>query len=331
MRSDSLTRTYAMIDPAAREAGIAAGADALVRGLLVGMPTETVYGLAADAGNATAIASIFAAKGRPRFNPLIVHVASVGAAGEIATLDDRALRLAGAFWPGPLTIVAPRRAGAAIADLVTAGLDTIAVRVPSHPVAQSLLAAFARPIAAPSANRSGQVSATTAAHVIADLGDAVSVVLDAGPASIGIESTIVALATGEPLLLRRGAVPRREIEAVLGRSLASPVQDPGAPTAPGMLPSHYAPAARLRLAVTDVRAGEALLTFGPTVPAGADRAVAAVNLSASADLTEAATRFFAALRELDQASGTIAVVPIPDQGLGEAINERLRRAAAPRG
>ena len=322
---------YDTSEPDARAAGIAAAVAALSRGESVGMPTETVYGLAADACNADAVAAVFAAKDRPRFNPLIVHVASPDAARAVAALADPASRLAAAFWPGAMTLVAPKRLEAAISDLVTAGLDTVAVRVPSHPVAHELLAAFGRPVAAPSANRSGHVSATTAAHVIADLGDAVSVVLDAGPTPIGVESTVVGFAGDEATLLRPGGIPRADVERVLGRRLLAPVVDPGAPLAPGMLPSHYAPAARLRLAATEVGPGEALLAFGPTLPIGAENAVETVNLSPSGDVGEAATRFFAALRRLDRAAETIAVAPIPDEGLGEAINDRLRRAAAPRG
>ncbi len=322
-----MPRTYDMRDAAARAEGIAAASAALTAGDLVAMPTETVYGLAADAGDAAAVAAIFLAKGRPRFNPLIVHVASSTAADDIGVIGGDAARLAAAFWPGPLTLVVPKRPGAAIADLVTAGLDTVALRVPSHPVAQALLAAFDRPVAAPSANLSGRVTATDAEHVVADLGDKVSVVLDAGPASIGVEFTIVGLSGDAPTLLRAGGLARAEIEAVLGRPLAAPVHDPEAPPAPGMLASHYAPAARLRLGVKEVRPGEALLAFGPVLPAGSEHAIAAINLSEAGDLTEAATRFFAALRALDAGADAIAVAPIPNEGLGEAINDRLRRAA----
>jgi L-threonylcarbamoyladenylate synthase len=323
-------QVYDANDPAVRAAAIAAGTQALRAGGLVAMPTETVYGLAADAGNARAVAAIFLAKGRPRFNPLIVHVASLEAARTVAALTGVAERLAGAFWPGPLTLVAPKRQGAGVADLVTAGLDTIAVRVPSHPVAHALLAAFGGPVAAPSANLSGHVSPTAAAHVIADLGDHVSVVLDAGPTPIGVESTIVGLESGEAALLRPGAIARADVEKVLGRPLAAPVVDAGAPVAPGMLMSHYAPAAMLRMNAREVRPGEALLAFGPALPAGADKAVATVNLSPSGDMTEAAANFFAGLRNLDRRAEAIAVAPIPEVGLGEAINDRLRRAAAPR-
>ncbi len=318
-----------MADESVRAGAVAAAAEALRRSDLVAMPTETVYGLAAAAGDARAVGAIFLAKGRPRFNPLIVHVASLAAAEAIAIVGGEAERLARAFWPGPLSVVVPRRPGAAVSDLATAGLDTIAVRVPSHPVAQDLLAAFAGPIAAPSANRTGHVSPTTAAHVVADLGDRVSIVLDAGPTPLGLESTIVGLADGEARLLRPGAVARTDIETVLGRPLAAPT--PAAiPNAPGMLPSHYAPAAAVRLDVSKVKPGEALLAFGKTLPSGAERAIATVNLSPSGDLREAAANFFAGLRNLDRCATAIAVAPIPDEGLGEAINDRLRRAAAPR-
>ncbi len=325
-----MSRTFDMRNMVARTEAIAAAAAALKAGELVAMPTETVYGLAADARNARAVASIFLAKGRPHFNPLIVHVASIEAAGEIAELSGPAAKLAEAFWPGPLSLVLPKRAGAGIADLATAGLDTVAVRVPSHAVAHDLLSAFGGPVAAPSANVSGRISATTAAHVIADLGAHVSVVLDAGPAPIGMESTIVGCVGGEVVLLRPGGAGRADIKVVLGRPLMAPVTDPGAPVAPGMLTSHYAPSAGLRLNVDEVRPGEALLAFGPDLPAGATRAVATVNLSPSGDMTEAATNFFAGLRDLDGRADAIAVAPIPEEGLGEAINDRLRRAAAPR-
>jgi L-threonylcarbamoyladenylate synthase len=323
-----IVQTFDVRTPAGLAAGITAAVAALKRGELVGIPTETVYGLAADATNAKAVGAVFLAKGRPRFNPLIVHLPTLAAAQAIATLDRSAEALARRFWPGPLTLVLPKRGGTGIADLVTAGLDTIAVRVPGHPVAQALLRAFGGPIAAPSANRSGHVSATDAAHVVADLGNAVSVVLDAGPATIGVESTIVGWHAGAPVLLRAGGVPRGAIEKVLGKGLAAPAA--GAVAAPGMLASHYAPRATLRLNVTDVKPGEALLAFGSTPPKDADRAVATVNLSETGDLAEAAARFFGALRALDDKAAAIAAAPIPDDGLGEAINDRLRRAAAPR-
>jgi L-threonylcarbamoyladenylate synthase len=315
---------------ASRAAGLAAAVEALRAGRLVAMPTETVYGLAADATNAAAVAGIFLAKGRPRFNPLIVHLATFADAERLAAFDSVATRLAENFWPGPLTLVLRRRQDANIADLVTSGLDTIALRVPAHPVAHALLADFGGPLAAPSANRSGHVSPTTAAHVAADLGDAVACILDAGPTPIGIESTIIGLAGPTPLLLRPGALPRADIERALGRRLATPDGKPEKPQAPGMLAAHYAPAASLRLNVTDIRDGEALLAFGRVLPAGSNKAIAIANLSERGDLTEAATNFFAALRTLDSKTSAIAVMPIPDHGLGEAINDRLRRAATPR-
>ena len=315
---------------AATPGSIPAAVAALRAGDLVATPTETVYGLAADAGNAKAVGAIFLAKGRPRFNPLIIHVASVALAREIGAFAPDAERLAEAFWPGPLTLILPKQPDAPVADLALAGLPTVAVRVPAHPVARALLTAFAGPLAAPSANRSGHVSATAAAHVAADLGSAVTLILDGGPAPIGLESTIVGLAGGRPTLLRSGGVDRVAIEAVLGVALAAPVSDPSAPQAPGMLASHYAPSAALRLNATSVAPGEALLAFGGAMPANADMAVAAINLSERGDLAEAAAGFFAALRTLDGKAKVIAVAPIPDEGLGEAINDRLRRAAAPR-
>lgn len=313
-----------------RSAGLAAAVAALRAGHLVGMPTETVYGLAADATNSIAVARIFAAKGRPRFNPLIVHVGSLGAVEAIARLSPDARRLGESFWPGPLTMVLPKRQNSGIADLVTAGLDTVAVRVPAHPVARELIEAFGNPVAAPSANRSGRVSPTKAAHVATDLGRDVACILDAGPSLVGVESTIVGLSSGEAVLLRPGGVATGAIEGVLGRKLALP-HDPSKVTAPGMLASHYSPRASLRLNAKDVRPGEALIAFGATLPAGAADSAGFFNLSGSSDLTEAAANLFSALRELDQQAAAIAVMPIPEEGLGEAINDRLRRAAAPRG
>jgi len=309
------------------EAGIRAAAEALSRGWLVGMPTETVYGLAADARSDQAVAAIFTAKGRPRFNPLIVHVPSIADAERVAVISAGARRLADTFWPGPLTIVLPRRPDSGLSDLVTAGLDTVAIRVPAHPVAQALLRATGMPLAAPSANRSGHVSPTTAAHVAADLGDAVAVILDAGPTGIGLESTVVGFEDGHAVLLRPGGLARTEIERLLGTPLLVADNYPDRPSSPGMLAKHYAPAARLRLDATEVEEGEALIAFGPRRPAGAEHAVAIRNLSPSGDLTEAASNFFAALRDVDAIADKIAVMPIPDEGLGEAINDRLRRAA----
>ncbi|KAB2848074.1 MAG: threonylcarbamoyl-AMP synthase [Hyphomicrobiaceae bacterium] len=314
---------------AADEKAIARAARLLRDGQLVAFPTETVYGLGADAENGRAVARIFEAKGRPRFNPLILHVASVALAARIGELSPLSRRLAERFWPGPLTLVVPRAPRSAVSDLVTAGLDTIALRVPSHPVAAALLEAFAGPVAAPSANRSGHVSPTRAEHVAADLGGKVAMILDGGPVTIGLESTIVELSGGTPRLLRPGALPRTEIESVLGTRLAAPVSiETDRPVAPGMLESHYAPRAAIRLNQRTARPGEALLAFGAP-PAGHQGPI--FNLSPEGDLIEAAANLFAALRKLD-ASGApvIAVMPIPEEGLGEAINDRLRRAAAPR-
>jgi L-threonylcarbamoyladenylate synthase len=248
-------------------------------------------------------------------------------AGRLAVLSGPARRLAAAFWPGPLTLVLPRRPGSGISDLATAGLDTVALRVPAHPVAAAVLAAAGLPVAAPSANRSGHVSPTTAAHVAADLGDALAVLLDAGPTGIGLESSVVGFAGDDAVLLRPGGLPREAIERVLGAPLAAPGGPPDRPAAPGMLARHYAPAARLRLDATDVRPGEALLAFGPDLPPGSADAVAVANLSPSGDIVEAAANLFAMLRALDAAADAIAVMPIPRAGLGEAIADRLRRAA----
>jgi L-threonylcarbamoyladenylate synthase len=302
---------------------IARAAEILRAGGLVAFPTETVYGLGADATNPVAVARIFEAKGRPRFNPLISHILGLDDAERHAHLHTHARALADRFWPGPLTLVAPRRADSPVAELACAGLTTIALRSPAHPMARELLAAFGKPIVAPSANRSGHVSATTAQHVADDLGDRVGLVLDGGSTPIGLESTIVAIDDeGRATLLRSGALSRADIEAITG-PLAAPDQGPIA--APGMLESHYAPRAHLRLDAEAPRAGEAYLAFGsPAPPHG-------LTLSATGDLIEAAANLYAHLRALD-ASGaqTIAVAPIPPHGLGEAIRDRLMRAAAPR-
>ncbi len=299
-------------------------------GRLVAFPTETVYGLGADATRGRAVAAIFAAKGRPRFNPLIVHVPDRAAAEALARMGPEARRLAEAFWPGPLTLVLPARPGNGIADLATAGLTTIALRVPSHPVALALLEAAGRPVAAPSANRSGHVSPTRAEHVLADLGDRIALILDAGPTPLGVESSVLDLTGDAPALLRPGAVPRAEIEAVLDAPLPSPSGKAGKrPSSPGLLARHYAPRTPLRLDAHEVRPGEALLAFGP---APLPHEGPMINLSPAGDLTEAATRLFAALRSLDaEGARAIAVMPIPEAGLGEAINDRLRRAATPAG
>jgi L-threonylcarbamoyladenylate synthase len=312
---------------------IAAAVQSLAAGGLVAFPTETVYGLGADATNGQAIARLYAAKGRPSFNPLIAHVADIAAAQRLARFNPAAERLAAAFWPGPLTLVLPKTADCPVADLATAGLDSIAVRVPGHPVARKLIAAFGKPVVAPSANRSGHVSPTTAAHVLADLRGCIDLIVDGGPTSVGVESTIIAC-LGEPMLLRPGGLAREKIDALLGRALAEAPQgemDEGeAPLAPGMLASHYAPRAKLRLNVRTVNEGEALLAFGP-VHTDPKRVAALLNLSSRGDLVEAAANLFSHLRALDAAGVTaIAVMPIPREGLGEAINDRLRRAAAPR-
>jgi L-threonylcarbamoyladenylate synthase len=309
----------------ATDRAIGEAAALLRRGALVAFPTETVYGLGGDATDARAVAAIFAAKDRPRFNPLIIHVADRGAAEAIARFDPRAGRLAERFWPGALTLVLPRRPDCPVAPLACAGLDTVALRVPSHPVALALLRAAGRPVAAPSANRSGRVSPTAAAHVAAELGGRVALILDGGPATIGVESTVLDLSETAPRLLRPGGVTAEALTALLG-PLAAAGGDPVAPRGPGMLASHYAPSLPVRLAAADPRPGEALLAFGGDPPAG----FAAVEwLSRDGDLAEAAANLFAALRRLDRPEFTgIAVMPIPETGLGLAINDRLRRAAA---
>jgi L-threonylcarbamoyladenylate synthase len=318
---------------------VESAARVLAHGGLVAFPTETVYGLGADAGNSEAVARLYDAKGRPSFNPLIAHVADAAAAHRLARFDQAAERLAAAFWPGPLTLVLPKRADCPVAELATAGVGTIAVRVPSHPVARSVLVAFGRPVAAPSANRSGHVSPTTAAHVLADLGRRIELIVDGGPAPMGLESTIIAC-LDEPILLRPGALPRAAIEQVVALGEAPPGADlagvdlsdeDAALIAPGALLSHYAPRAQLRLDAHSVQAGEALLAFGPARIEGADDAALELNLSQRGDLIEAAAKLFSHLRALDACgAATIAVMPVPRAGLGEAINDRLKRAAAPR-
>jgi L-threonylcarbamoyladenylate synthase len=309
-------------------AGIAAAARCLAAGGLVAFPTETVYGLGADAGNGRAIARLYAAKGRPQFNPLISHVASIGEAQRLGTFNEVAKKFAAAFWPGPLTLVVPKRADCAVADLALAGLDTIALRMPAHPVARALLTDFGKPIVAPSANRSGHVSPTSTPHVLADLRSRIDLVVDGGTCPVGVESTIVAVVE-EPKLLRPGGVTREQIERVLGRSLADGVIVNERPLAPGMLASHYAPKAKLRLNAETLHEDEALLAFGP--PLAFKNGQFVRNLSPRRDLVEAAANLFSHLRALD-ASGadTIAVMKVPNDGLGEAINDRLRRAAAPK-
>jgi L-threonylcarbamoyladenylate synthase len=315
----------------ANGAGIAEAAASLRAGQLVAFGTETVYGLGADATNARAVAAIFAAKGRPRFNPLICHFASAEAAFQHIVANRLAQRLAEAFWPGPLSLVLRRRTDTPIDFLVSAGLDTLAVRVPAHETARLLLAASGMPVAAPSANRSGAVSPTTAAHVLSDLEGRIDAVLDSGPSDVGLESTVLDL-TAEPTLLRSGGVSLEALEAVIGKlARAIPPASDDALRSPGQLASHYAPALPLRLNATTAGPDEALLAFG-RAPAGAG---ATWNLSELGDLTEAASRLFAGLRTLDEAGRRlaltrIAAMPVPEQGLGEAINDRLNRAAAPR-
>jgi L-threonylcarbamoyladenylate synthase len=304
-------------DPAA----IARAGQIIRAGGLVAFPTETVYGLGADATNDRAVAAIFAAKGRPQFNPLIVHVPDAGTAEELVTFSPLARELARAFWPGALTLVLPRRAESGLSLLVSAGLDTVAIRVPAGAVARELLAAAGKPIAAPSANASGRISATTAAHVAEELSGKVDMVLDGGPAALGIESTVIGFDADRAVLLRPGAIAREAIEKITG-----PLAVPGGHiSSPGQLASHYAPRASLRLNATDTHSGEALLAFGPDVPPGAHTTA---NLSPTGNLVEAAANLFAMLRALD-ASGAkrIAAMSIPEHGLGEAINDRLRRAA----
>ncbi len=309
------------MDESFREArALDAAAAALRAGGLVILPTETVYGLAADAADAVAVARLYEAKGRPRFNPLIAHVADLAAAERIARLDERALILARAFWPGPLTLVAPIRDAGAVCDLARAGLDTVAVRAPAHAIAQALLARFGGPIVAPSANRSGRPSPTTLADALAETGLFAAATLDGGACAIGLESTVIALLDGPPRLLRPGAVTREEIEALIGPLAPA---DLDARRSPGRLARHYAPAAPLRLDAEAPAAGEAFLAFGP-----APEGLAVFNLSSRGDLAQAAANLFAFLRAADALAPTaIAVAPIPEAALGEAINDRLRRAA----
>jgi L-threonylcarbamoyladenylate synthase len=308
-----------LVFPKSLAEAIGQAARMLARGQLVAFPTETVYGLGADAFDGEAVAGLFAAKGRPRFNPLIVHALSLEEAARHGEFSPLARKLAEAFWPGALTLVLPRHQDSPLSLLVSAGLDSVALRLPSHPVARDLLREFGRPIAAPSANPSGQVSATTAAHVAEGLGNKVDFILDGGPAPLGLESTVIGFQSARPVLLRPGAIAREDIEALLG-PLAAPDQTI---RSPGQLESHYAPRAALRLNAASALAGEALLGFGNV-------AGARLNLSPRGDLKEAAANLFAMLRELDKSTGAIAVSPIPEKGLGEAINDRLRRAAAPR-
>ncbi|HEX6610630.1 MAG TPA: L-threonylcarbamoyladenylate synthase [Hyphomicrobiaceae bacterium] len=313
----------------ASDQAIAEAAERLRAGRLVAFPTETVYGLGADATNGTAVAGIFAAKNRPRFNPLIVHVPSMIEAERLVVFCEVSRALAQAFWPGALTLVLPKRPGCPVADLTTAGLDTLAIRMPSHPLATKILRAAGVPVAAPSANRSGRVSPTRAEHVAADMADQDVLVVDGGAAPLGVESTVVAVQADKVIMLRPGGVTAEDIARVTGQPIERSLHAQAKPLSPGQLASHYAPRADVRLEATGIAAGEAMLAFGPDVP---EHDGPSVNLSVRGDLKEAAANFFAALRTLD-ASGaaTIAVMPIPRTGLGEAINDRLQRAAAPRG
>lgn len=305
----------------ATEIGLETAASTLRDGGLVAFPTETVYGLGADARDGAAVAKIFEAKGRPAFNPLIIHLATLEMVAEIAVLSDAAARLAAAFWPGPLTLVLPLRADSGLSSLVSAGLSTVGVRLPEHPIAHKLLASFGGPVAAPSANLSGKISPTTARHVADGLSGRIDAILDAGASHVGLESTIIGF-DPVPTLLRAGGLPAEAIEACLGISLAR--HNPSDTlNAPGQLSSHYAPAAKMRLNATSKLTGELKLGFGPDPDAD-------LNLSASGDLTEAAANLFGHLHKLDAKGAPIAVAPIPNSGLGIAINDRLTRAAAPR-
>lgn len=305
--------------PATAE-GIARAAEVLANGSLVAFPTETVYGLGADARQGDAVAAIYEAKGRPSFNPLIVHVADIKSAQTYVEWSAQADALARTFWPGPLTLVLPLREGHGLSSLVTAGLPTVGLRVPAHPTAQAMLAHFNGPVAAPSANLSGRISPTTADHVLAGLDGRIAAVLDDGACAVGVESTIIGFDNMQAVLLRAGGVAAEEIEAVLGTSLALP--EAGSITAPGQMTSHYAPSGAVRLNATKARAGEHMLGFGAVD--------GTLNLSASGDLAEAAANLFGHLHLLDALGGPIAVAPVPMRGLGVAINDRLNRAAAPR-
>ncbi len=313
--------------PAADDEALTRAADILLSGGLVAFPTETVYGLGADATNEDAVAAIYDAKGRPRFNPLISHVAEAGMAFALGRFDERASAVAEAFWPGPLSLVVERVPDCPIAWLTSAGLDRIALRVPAHPAARELLRRVGRPIAGPSANRSGRVSPTEADHVARELGDQVGLILDAGPCTVGIESTVLDLSGPRPVLLRPGGVTREVLAEVIGEIDApQPAPEDGTPlVSPGLLSSHYAPDCPVRLNAAAPEDGEVYLGFG------AAQAEGGLNLSPTGDLVEAAANLFRMLRLLDGQDGNgIAVAPVPELGLGAAINDRLRRAAAPR-
>ncbi len=325
---DRITRRLA-----ADSAGFAEAGALLRAGGLVAFPTETVYGLGADASNGHAVAGIYEAKGRPRFNPLIIHVTRIEEAERLAVFSPLAEKIAHQFWPGPLTLVLPKRENAAISDLALAGLSSIALRVPSSATARAIIEASGRPIAAPSANRSGHVSPTLAAHVLDDLEGRIDAVVMGEAAEVGVESTILSLLDDRAILLRPGGVTRTDLAAILGyepEAMDEP-HDDKAPLAPGLLKSHYAPEAQLRLDAETIEAGEVALLFGTFRPKGLEAAKLSINLSPRGDLKEAAAALFSALRLLDQSGASvIAVAPIPDFGLGEALRDRLARAAAPR-
>ncbi|WP_412546410.1 L-threonylcarbamoyladenylate synthase [Maricaulis sp. MIT060901] len=309
------------IIPASHDEAIERAADLLRGGGLVAMPTETVYGLAANAADADAVARLYEAKGRPRFNPLIAHVTDAAMAARLAHVPELARGLMQAFWPGPLTLVLPKKSTAPICDLANAGLDSVAIRAPAHPAAQALIRAVDRPLVAPSANPSGSISPTTAQHVFEGLGHKIDLILDGGACPVGVESTVVMVEDETASLLRPGGLDRGAIEPLTGP--LQRVEDSATPASPGMLKSHYAPGAKVRLNASEARDDEVLLGFG--------QVAGDLNLSETGDLAEAATGLFAALRQLDTSgAATIAVAPIPATGLGEAINDRLQRAAAPR-
>lgn len=321
----------------ANEQAISEAADILRAGGLVAFPTETVYGLGANALDGIAVAKIFAAKGRPQFNPLIVHSHDLESLSAVVDFSDDALRVAARFWPGPLTMILPRRADCAISDLCSAGLPTLAVRVPSHPVAVKLLSMAGVPVAAPSANRSGTLSPTAPLHVMQSLGEAVDMILAAGPTQFGLKSTVLDLSGETPVILRPGAITAEEISATLGKNVAYDLGDHDAPKSPGQLLKHYAPSIPVRMGAVDVEPGEALLAFGSLKYMGLRGggfakdlpATALRNLSDQGDLYQAAANLFRMLRDLDRPGHTrIAVMNIPDLGVGVAINDRLRRAAA---
>lgn len=326
MSRDSTTKDTRILR--ADAAAIAEAAGVLRAGGLAAFPTETVYGLGARADDPRAVAALYAAKGRPSFNPLIAHVRDIEAARKLGDFSEAALSLAKQFWPGPLTIVVKAAQDCAVCELARAGLDTVAIRLPSHEVAHALLVSVDFPIVAPSANRSGHVSPTTAQHVADDLSGKLDVILDGGPSSGGIESTIVDFSGNAPRLLRSGGIARSEIEKITG-PLAQPSKSEV--SAPGMMASHYAPRAPMLLEARSVDSGQALLAFGPSLPEGAKHARKVLNLSPTGNLTEAASNLYAYLRALDLVNASaIAVAPIPHEGLGEAIRDRLQRAAAPR-